>query len=189
MASMSQNQKGRDDVPSTLDADIKVLDRAKGTCGVRPAQIAFDSASALLTTIRVRSHLFGGYEVRIHVHSGLRGRKAGLLRTWEVLRGRMQNPRPRIEGEGIRRTQSVSTRGNRRVNYVSWINDAQRVSLTDLSIAEPRPRSRRRSPSRVNEPRCPDYSTRGAIRIRSRVGNWTSSGSFKSSTYVKSVLP
>ena len=177
MASTSQNQKGRDAVPSTLDADIKVLDRAKDTCGVRPAQIAFDSASALLTTIRVRSHLFGGYEVRIHVHSGLRGRKAGLLRTWEVLRGRMQNPRPRIEGEGIRRTQSVSTRGNRRVNYVSWINDAQRVSLTDLSIAEPRPPSRTRSPSRVNEPRCPDYSTRGAIRIRSRVGNWTSSGS------------
>ena len=63
MASTSQSQKGRNATPSTLDADIEVLDRAKGTCDIPPAQIAFNSASALLTTIRVRSHLFRGCEV------------------------------------------------------------------------------------------------------------------------------
>ena len=189
MASTSQSQKGRNATPSTLDADIEVLDRAKGTCDIPPAQIAFNSASALLTTIRVRSHLFRGCEVRSHVHPGLHGRKTGLLRTWEDLCRCMQNSRPRIEGERIRRTQSVSAGGNRRVDYVSWINDARSVSPTDPSIAEPWPPSRTRSPSRVNELRCHEYSMRGAIRIRSRVGNWTSSGSFKSSTYVKSVLP
>ena len=53
MTSISQTQKARNVAPSSLDADIKVLDRAKSTCGIPPAQIAFDSASALLTTIRV----------------------------------------------------------------------------------------------------------------------------------------
>ena len=33
-----------------------------------------------------------------------------------------------------------------------------------------------------------DYSTHSAIRIESWLGNWTSSGSFKSSMYVQSVL-
>ena len=92
MASTSQSQKGRDAAPSTLDADIEVLGRAKGTCQIPLAQVAFESAGALLTTIRVRSHLFHGYEVRAHVHSGLRGRKTGLLRTREVLRRCVQNP-------------------------------------------------------------------------------------------------
>ena len=86
MASASQTQKGRDNVPSTLDADIEVINHAKGTCDIRPAQVAFDSASALLVTIRVRFHLFRGYEVRTHVHPGLHSRKTGLLRAWEVLR-------------------------------------------------------------------------------------------------------
>ena len=86
MASTSRIQKGRSGVPSTLDADIEVMNLAKGTCGIQPAQIAFDSASALLTTIRVRSHLFRGCGVRAHVHSGLHSRKARLLGTWEVLR-------------------------------------------------------------------------------------------------------
>ena len=113
MASTSQTRKARNVVPSSLDADIKVLDRAKSTCGILPAQIAFDSASALLTTIRVRDHLFRGYEIQSHVRSGLRSEKRRLLGTWKVLRGCVQNPRPGIEGERIRRTQSVSTGGNR----------------------------------------------------------------------------
>ena len=39
---------------STLDAPIQALNLARDTRGVLPAQIAFGSASALLTTIRVR---------------------------------------------------------------------------------------------------------------------------------------
>ena len=58
MASTSQRQDGRDGVLSALDADVQVLNHAKDTCGATPpAQDAFDSASALLTTIKVRSLL------------------------------------------------------------------------------------------------------------------------------------
>ena len=57
MASTSQRQDGRDGVLSALDADVQVLNHAKDTCGAPPAQDAFDSASTLLTTIKVRSLL------------------------------------------------------------------------------------------------------------------------------------
>ena len=53
MASTSQRQEGLDGVLTTLDADIQVLSHAKDTCGIPPVQDAFDSAGALLATIRV----------------------------------------------------------------------------------------------------------------------------------------
>ena len=56
MASTSREQNGRDGALSTFDADIQALNHAKDTCGLPPAQGAFDSSSALLTTIKVRSH-------------------------------------------------------------------------------------------------------------------------------------
>jgi hypothetical protein len=56
MASTSQPPKGRDGLLSTLDVFIQVLTTAKDTCGIPPAQIAFGSASALLTMIRVHFH-------------------------------------------------------------------------------------------------------------------------------------
>jgi hypothetical protein len=49
----SQQQKGRDGVLSTLDVFIQALNVAKDSCGIPPAQIAFGSASVLLTMIRV----------------------------------------------------------------------------------------------------------------------------------------
>jgi hypothetical protein len=49
----SQQQKGRDGVLSTLDVSIQALNLAKDSCGIPPAQIAFGSASVLLTMIRV----------------------------------------------------------------------------------------------------------------------------------------
>ena len=49
-----QRQKGRDGVLTTLDLFIRVLNTAKEACGIPPAQIAFGSASLLLTMIRVR---------------------------------------------------------------------------------------------------------------------------------------
>lgn len=54
MTSTSQKSKGRDGALSALDAVILVLNLAKDTCGVPPAQIALGSAAALLTGIRVR---------------------------------------------------------------------------------------------------------------------------------------
>ena len=56
MASSLQ-PKGRDGVLSTLDVFIQCLNLAKDTCGIPPAQIAFGSASVLLTMIRVCSPL------------------------------------------------------------------------------------------------------------------------------------
>jgi hypothetical protein len=49
----SQQQTARDGVLSTLDVFIQALNFAKDSCGIPPAQIAFGSASVLLTMIRV----------------------------------------------------------------------------------------------------------------------------------------
>ena len=57
MASTSQPQKGRDRVLPTLDVFIQVLNIAKDTCGIPPAQVAFGSASILLSMIRARFYL------------------------------------------------------------------------------------------------------------------------------------
>ena len=57
MASTSQRPKGHDGVLATLDVFIQILNLAKDTCGIPPAQIAFGSATVLLTMIRVRSPL------------------------------------------------------------------------------------------------------------------------------------
>jgi hypothetical protein len=70
MASTSQSHDGRDGLSSTLDTDIQVITRARDTSGIPPAQDAFDSAGALLTTIRVRSLPLRGCELQAHVHSG-----------------------------------------------------------------------------------------------------------------------
>ena len=55
MASTSHRPKGRDGALSTLDGFIQVLNFAKDTCGIPPAQVALGSALVLLTIIRVRS--------------------------------------------------------------------------------------------------------------------------------------
>ena len=54
MTSTSQQPEGRGLVLPTLDVFIQVLNIAKDSCGIPPAQIAFGSASVLLTMIRVR---------------------------------------------------------------------------------------------------------------------------------------
>ena len=54
----SQPPKGRDGVLSALDVLIQALNLAKDACGIPPAQIAFASASVLLTMIRVSSPPF-----------------------------------------------------------------------------------------------------------------------------------
>ena len=73
MASTSQGKRVRDDGRSTLDADIQALNHAMDTCGISPAQDAFDSAGALLAAIRVRSMLLRSNELRAHRYAGLHG--------------------------------------------------------------------------------------------------------------------
>jgi hypothetical protein len=71
----SQQQKGRDGVLSTLDVPIQALNIAKDACGIPPAQIAFGSASVLLTMIRVRFLLLCGDSLLIRVHLGHDGQR------------------------------------------------------------------------------------------------------------------
>ena len=52
----SQRPKGRDDTLSNLNEAIEDMNRAKEVSNISPAKTVFESASALLPTIRV-SHL------------------------------------------------------------------------------------------------------------------------------------
>jgi hypothetical protein len=63
----SQHPKARDGVLTSLDLLIQALNIAKDACGVPPAQIAFSSASVLLTMIRVRLSLLREGEHLTHV--------------------------------------------------------------------------------------------------------------------------
>jgi hypothetical protein len=63
----SQQLKGRDGVLTALDLLIQSLNVAKDACGIPPAQIAFSSASVLLTMIRVRLSLLRGNKLLAHV--------------------------------------------------------------------------------------------------------------------------
>ena len=53
---MSLQPGGQGGVLPTLDVAIGDLNLAKEATGVMPAKVAFDSASVLLTLIRVRLH-------------------------------------------------------------------------------------------------------------------------------------
>ena len=86
MASTSQQQKGRDRVLPTLDVFVQVLSIAKDTCGIPPAQIAFGSASVLLSMIRARFPLLSNDALLTHVYLGYDGQRSGFRRPWPGLR-------------------------------------------------------------------------------------------------------
>ena len=78
----SQQSEGRDGVLSSLDVLIQVLSLAKDTCGIPPAQIAFGSASVLLTMIRVLflSLLENGLLTRVYPRT--RCQTPRIMSTW-----------------------------------------------------------------------------------------------------------
>jgi hypothetical protein len=82
----SQQLKGRDGLLSTLDVSIQALNIAKDACGIPPAQIAFGSASVLLTMIRACFLLLCEDSRLIHVYLGHDGQRSGLCRPWAGLR-------------------------------------------------------------------------------------------------------
>jgi hypothetical protein len=86
MASTSQQPKGRDGIFTTLDVFIQGLGLAKDTCGIPPAQIAFGTACALLTMIRVRFPLLSDDEFSTDVYLGHDVKRPGFHRPWEGLR-------------------------------------------------------------------------------------------------------
>jgi hypothetical protein len=63
----SQQPKGRDAALTTLNLLIQGLNVAKDACGIPPAQIAFGSASVLLTMIRVCLSLLCEEKLPAHV--------------------------------------------------------------------------------------------------------------------------
>ena len=54
MATKSQQPKGREDTLPSLNTAIDAISLAKDVSTIPPAKAAFDSASVLITTIRVR---------------------------------------------------------------------------------------------------------------------------------------
>jgi hypothetical protein len=86
MTSTSQRQKGRDRVLPTLDVLIQVLNTAKDVCGIPPAQVAFGSASVLLTMIRVHFLLPYQGDPLTRVYPGHDGQRSGLRRVRAGLR-------------------------------------------------------------------------------------------------------
>jgi len=74
----AQWPKHRDDVLSTLNVIIEVLDLAKEMSGITPAKAAFGSVSAVLVVIRVLSLLFYLDKFRAHMYVGLNDQPGGL---------------------------------------------------------------------------------------------------------------
>jgi hypothetical protein len=115
----SHQPKGRDGVLSTLDVAIQALNLAKDSCGIPPAQIAFGSASVLLTMIRVRFLLLYEDGLLIGVYIGHDCQRSGLCRLRAGLRRCMSNPLQEIEGETIGPTQPIRPRRDWRADCVS----------------------------------------------------------------------
>ena len=186
----SQQFKGRDVVLSTLDGSVQVLNLAKDTCGIPPAQIVFGSASVLLTMIRA-SFLFTELGRPLtHIHLGHDGQQPRLRRPWARLRRCMSGSLPETEGKTIGSTQPVRPRCDRRVNVVSQTGDArsERFYSQTLSVAELSQRSRGRSPSKANEMRSTDSPSPKPIRKKLLLGSRIFSGFSTFSTCVQSVL-
>jgi hypothetical protein len=77
----STPQQPKDGVLPTLDVFIQVLNTAKDTCGIPPAQVAFGSAGVLLTMIRVRPPLPCEEDGHLTcVFPGHDGQRSGLCR-------------------------------------------------------------------------------------------------------------
>ena len=101
-----------------LDAAIKDLNFAWDISSITPAQAAFDSVSALLTSIRVCFLLSGNWILQVHVQPGLDVQRTRLHRSWVVVCRCMWNPWPGDQRETIRRAQPVSARGDRTTDYM-----------------------------------------------------------------------
>ena len=189
MASKSQRQEGNDNLLSALNVAIEALNLAKEIVGITPAKAAVGSVSVLLAMIRVRP-----------THS------AELCFLFTFIQDSMANEQDYVDlGLICADICTVLSRGleGRQLNELSkpvlvaieqltvWVEPSVRVlsrRLTKVSIAEPWLRCERKSSIRANGMLSLEYSTRRTIRIRSRLGGRTSTGSFTSSTCVRWVV-
>ena len=82
---MTRRRREREGVLPTFNAVIRALGLAKDTCGIPPATVAFDSANALLTIIRVNSPLPYNDESLTRLRLGHHGQRDGLRRNRALL--------------------------------------------------------------------------------------------------------
>ncbi|KAF9781673.1 hypothetical protein BJ322DRAFT_1213014 [Thelephora terrestris] len=151
MASTSQRKRGRDDDRSTLDADIQVLNHAMDACHLQPARDAFDSASALLTTIRDSTANEQDYvdigrscvDVCKALERGLQGRRSdklspSMLEAIEQLTATMSAIRKETVKKGKRNMRSRLFSGKESEDAISgWKQDLIRILQifnTELSM-------------------------------------------------------
>ena len=77
--------KRRDNVISSLNIAIEVLNLAREASSITPAKAVFGSVSALLVMIKVRSLHFCVAELQFHVWLGFDDQRSGLHRSWDDL--------------------------------------------------------------------------------------------------------
>ena len=190
MDTKSRRPKGGDSTLSSLNITIEALNLAKEVCGITPAKIAFGSVSALLTMIRVRFFQFCNNEPRVH-----------------MFQDSMINERDYVElGLSCADICTALDRGlnGRRVNELNqsvleaiqqltmWVEPAIRTlggSLTKLLTPGLLQKYKGRLSNRTSGMRPFDFFIRRMIRRRLPLGSQTSVGSFRSLTYVQSILP
>ena len=83
---MARRRREREGVLPTFDVVIQALRLAKDTCGIPPAAVAFGSANALLTIIRVNFPPPYDDEGLIRLPLGHHGQRDGLRRNRAHLR-------------------------------------------------------------------------------------------------------
>ena len=85
MSSDTRPPKNQDNVVSSLNMAIDVLNLAKEVSSITPAKAVFGSVSALLVMIKVRSLHFCVAELQFHVWLGFDDQRSGLHRSWADL--------------------------------------------------------------------------------------------------------
>lgn len=82
MSAGTQSPKRCDNVVSSLNMAIDILNLAKEASSVTPAKAVFGSVSLLLAMIKVRSLLSRVVELQVHIFLGFYDKPNRLRRSW-----------------------------------------------------------------------------------------------------------
>ena len=185
----SRRQKRQDEALSMLNVAVEAMNLAKEISSVTPAKAIFGSVGVLLTMIRVR------FPPSPMSHSRpTRDQDSMANKTDYVELGLACADVCRALDRGMKGrklddlSQSVREAIAQLTTWVKPVIYTLDNSPTTLLIAGLWQRFKGRSSSRASGTRSLDSSMRRAIRMRSGPGNWTSTGSFTSSTCVPSPL-
>jgi len=127
----AQKQERRDNILSSLNAAIEVLNLVGGISDIVPAKALFGTVSVVLTMIKVSSPLICVNRLQVEVCVGFHDQPDGLRRTWTGLRRCLHRPRQRTEGEEVERSQQFCIGSNWPADDVSYAGSAHFEHLTD----------------------------------------------------------